>query len=184
MAKEEAENNEEMDEHEEDDGVSDFSEDDKVTPWGDITDDAKTPGGTATPGGVMNKIEDEVWMVAFDYNVMTYRQYGDDIKHTLSNTNQSEQQDSERNRLINTINNSFDMADQNQSDSMGIGASPIMQQNPISKKGSVQPFDIAPDTIEADASTRFQGRETTIKEQERLRKAVRDLEEANRQQEI
>ena len=31
----------------------------------------------------MNKIEDEVWMVAFDYNVMTYRQYGDDLKYTI-----------------------------------------------------------------------------------------------------
>ena len=81
MAREEEANFDEMDVNEADDSVSDFSEDDKVTPWGAITDDGKTPGGT--PSMTMNKIEDEVWMVAFDYNVMTYRQYGDDLKYTL-----------------------------------------------------------------------------------------------------
>ena len=73
----------------------------------------------------MNKIEDEVWMVAFDYNVMTYRQYGDDLKYTIDRASsvQSDQGESARVRLIN---DSFEMADQNQSDSMGIGASPII----------------------------------------------------------
>ena len=46
MAKEEEANFDEMDVNEEDDSVSDFSEDDKVMPWGSITDDGKTPGET------------------------------------------------------------------------------------------------------------------------------------------
>ena len=95
MAREEEANFDEMDVNEADDSVSDFSDDDKTTPWAPITDDGKTPGATpgatATPGMTMNKIEDEVWMVAFDYNVMTYRQYGDDLKYTLdpNSSNQS-----------------------------------------------------------------------------------------------
>lgn len=74
----------------------------------------------------MKKIEDEVMMVAFDYNVMTYRQYGDDLlRHTSNGSDQSfkDGQDSARNRLIN---DSFEMADRQESESMGLGVSPML----------------------------------------------------------
>ena len=102
MANEAEADFDELDEHEVEDDSSAFEEDEKVTPWASITDDGKTPDGQL--GTTMKKFEDEVMMVAFDYNVMTYRQYGDDLmKYTSNGSDVSFKsgQDSARNRLIN-----------------------------------------------------------------------------------
>ena len=75
MVADEAEANfDELDMHEEDES-SGIEEDEKVTPWSAITDNGETPDGNAMK---IKKFEEEVMMVAFNYNVMTYRKYCDE----------------------------------------------------------------------------------------------------------
>lgn len=108
MANEAEANFDELDDHEEDDDSSGLEEDEKVRPWSAITDDGKTTDGQ--PSVTMKKAEDEVLMVAFDYNVMTYRKYGDDLMRLTSNSSdlnneEGQEPNSARNLLIN---NSFE----------------------------------------------------------------------------
>ena len=60
----------EQDDFEEDEPMT---EDEMVTPWSAITDDGKTPEGSAAE--VMRKIEDEVMEVAHSYDVRKNRKY-------------------------------------------------------------------------------------------------------------